>query len=154
MTNSTGTVATAPSLVVRGRPLFFEHGTVRPLGVLLLHAVLFVVLAAWSWLKWPDPVVDFGRELYVPWQLTHGKVLYRDIESVYGPLSPYVNALWMRLFGVSLLTLVVCNLAVFAATLAGVHRLIRRSTDALAASVASMTLLVVSGFRQIDGPGN
>ena len=40
----------------------------------------------------------FGRELYVPWQLTQGKVLYRDIESIFGPLSPYLNALWMRLF--------------------------------------------------------
>jgi hypothetical protein len=144
MADSPGTVSTAPTPVVRARPL----------GALLLHAVLFAVLAAWSWLKWPDPVVDFGRELYVPWQLTQGKVLYRDIESIYGPLSPYVNALWMRLFGVSLLTLVVCNLAVFAATLAGVHILIRRSTDALTASVASLTVLIVSGFLQLDGIGN
>src|SRR5689334_6265115 len=144
----------APSSVIRARRPFVAHGRVRPSGALVLHAVLFAVLAAWTWLKWPDPIVDFGRELYVPWQLTRRKGLYRDIESVYGPLSPYVNALWMRLFGVSLLTLVLCNLAVFAATLVGVHRLIRRSTDALTASLASMTLLVVSGFRQIDGPGN
>ena len=136
------------------RESFSRAVNVRPSGALLLHAVLFAVLAAWSWLKWADPVVDFGRELYVPWQLTQGKVLYRDIESLYGPLSPYINALWMRLFGVSLLTLVICNLAVLAATVVGVHMLVRRSTDALTASVASVTLLVVSGFRQIDGTGN
>jgi len=149
VTNSPETVAR-----VRARRLFVQDGSIRPVGVLLLHAALFAGLAAWSWLKWPDPLVDFGRELYVPWQLTQGKVLYRDIESVFGPLSPYINALWMRLFGVSLLTVVVCNLAVFAATLAGIHILIRRSTDALTASVASVAVLVVSGFLQLDGVGN
>jgi hypothetical protein len=70
-----------------------------------LHVVVFAVLAGWSWRKWPDPLIDFGRELYVPWQITGGKVLYRDIASLFGPLSPYVNALWMRMFGVSLMTL-------------------------------------------------
>ena len=46
---------------------------------------------------WPDALIDFGRELYVPWQLTLGKVLYRDVQSYYGPLSPYINALWFKL---------------------------------------------------------
>ena len=47
---------------------------------------LTVVLAAvvgtiWSWGTWPDPTIDFGRELYVPWRLTHGDVLYRSIQN-------------------------------------------------------------------------
>ena len=23
-----------------------------------------------SWFKWPDVLIDYGRELYVPWQIT------------------------------------------------------------------------------------
>jgi hypothetical protein len=44
---------------------------------------------AWlSWLKWCDPIIDFGRELYIPWALCQGKVLYKDINMFfYGPFS-------------------------------------------------------------------
>jgi hypothetical protein len=125
-----------------------------PVLVVGLHAALFGVLCWWSWLKWPDPIIDFGRELYVPWQITRGKVLYRDIESLFGPLSPHVNALWFRLFGVSLLTLVVVNLALFAAVVAGVHRSVRLCTDRFAASVASLATVALFGFLQLAGVGN
>ena len=66
-------------------------------------------MLAWTWGTWPNVLVDFGRELYVPWRLAEGEVLYRDIAYFNGPLSPYLNALWFRLFGVGLRTLVVCN---------------------------------------------
>jgi hypothetical protein len=122
--------------------------TVSPVADLAIHAVLFVALAWWSWRKWPDPLIDFGRELYVPWQITQGKVLYRDIASLVGPLSSYVNALWFRLFGVSLLTLAICNMAIFAATIFGLHRLVRLSTDRLTANAASLIALLLFGFNQ------
>jgi hypothetical protein len=123
-------------------------------AVLLLHALVFAGLAWWSWLKWPDPLIDFGRELYVPWQITTGKVLYRDIASLFGPLSPYVNALWMRLFGASLMTLVVCNLVIFTAVLTGIYRLLLLSSDRLTASVATLAALVLSGFLQLGPVAN
>lgn len=99
-------------------------------------------------------MIDFGRELYVPWQLTRGAVLYRDIASLFGPLSPYVNALWMRLFGVSLMTLALCNMAIFAALAAGIHYLIRVSTDRATASAASLITLLLFGFSQYVPVGN
>ncbi len=36
---------------------------------------LFAFLTAWSWRKWADPLTDFGRELYQPWQLLEGRLL-------------------------------------------------------------------------------
>ena len=52
----------------------------------LVLAIVFAMLTVWSWLKWPDPLIDFGRELYTPWQLSSGKVLYRDVKRhVVGP---------------------------------------------------------------------
>ena len=76
----------------------------RPPIIFAVHAIVFALLTWWSWRKWSDPIIDVGRELYVPWQITQGRVLYRDIASLFGPLSPYVNALWFTLFGVSLRT--------------------------------------------------
>src|SRR3989304_1843952 len=88
----------------------------------VLVAAAFVAMAAVTWMKLCDPIVDFGRELYIPWRITEGDGLYRDIAYFNGPLSPYVNALWFMLFGVSLRTLVIANLCILAATLWLVYR--------------------------------
>ncbi len=95
-------------------------------------------------------LIDFGRELYVPWQIRQGRVLYRDIASLFGPLSSYVNASWFRLFGVSLLTLAICNMAVFAPTISGLHRLVRLSTDRLTANAASLIALLLFWIQSIS----
>ena len=123
-------------------------------AIVAIHALLFLTLAAWTWRKWPDPIVDFGRELYVPWQITRGRVLYRDIASLFGPLSPYINAFWFRLFGVSLTTLVVCNLVIFAGVLAGVYRFVRLCADRMTAAAASLSTLLLFGFAHLVEIGN
>src|SRR6476619_6142273 len=66
-------------------------------------------MTVWTWQTWADVLIDFGREVYVPWQLTQGKVLYRDIAYFNGPLSPYLNTLVFKIFGVSLMSLVWVN---------------------------------------------
>src|ERR1700736_2257824 len=68
---------------------------------------------ATSWRKWPDPLIDFGQQLYNAWQLANGAVLYRDIGCLYGPLSEYFNAAVFRIFGPGLIIVVFANLAVF-----------------------------------------
>jgi hypothetical protein len=121
---------------------------------LAIHVVVSAALLWWSWRRWPDPLVDFGRELYVPWRINAGQVLYRDLASLFGPLSPYVNALWFRLFGTSLLTLAICNLAIFSVAVAGIYHLVRLSTDRITASAASLTTLLLFGFPQYVVVGN
>src|SRR3954469_14898362 len=124
------------------------------LNRLLLHAATFAALTAWSWRKWADPFVDFGRELYIPWQLAKGQVLYRDIAHLFGPFSQYLNALWFRLFGVSVTTLIFGNLAILAATAAGIHYLFAASCGPWAATAASMLVLLLFGFSQYGDVGN
>jgi hypothetical protein len=123
-------------------------------AVVVLHAFVFAALAYWSWRKWPDPLIDFGRELYVPWQITRGRVLYQDLASLFGPLSPYVNALWFSLFGPSLMTLAACNLAIFALCVAGIHHLIASATDRITATAASLSTMLLCGFSQYIAVGN
>src|SRR5713101_3014133 len=104
-------------------------------GPLLVAAVAATMLAV-TWSRWADPLVDFGRELYVPWQLVRGRVLYADVAYLNGPLSPYLNALWFRLFGVGIRTLVLCNVAIVAAIVVLLYRLLEQRSDRLAAAAA------------------
>lgn len=121
---------------------------------LALLAAAFVALATWTWGGWPDPLVDFGRELYVPWRLSAGEVLHRDLAWFSGPLSQHVNALLFRVAGVSLHTLAVANLLVLAAVTLLWWRLLRPFAGTLAATAAGVVLLAVFGFAQLVGIGN
>src|SRR3954468_15948293 len=109
-------------------------------GLSIVLLTLITMLAI-TWRTWPEPVTDFGRELYVPWQLAEGKVLYRDIAYFNGPLSPYVNSLVMRIGGVSLMSLVAANLVVLAGVTLLLHRMLARISDELAATVACCAFL-------------
>ena len=70
----------------------------------------FVGMTLWTWRAWTDILVDFGREAYLPWRILAGEVLYRDLAYLAGPFSPYWNAWWYFLCGVSLQTLATVNL--------------------------------------------
>ncbi|MAT69265.1 MAG: hypothetical protein CMJ58_07030 [Planctomycetaceae bacterium] len=109
-------------------------------------ALLAVYPAARSWRTGLDPLVDFGRELYVPWQLAEGATLYRDIAYFNGPLSPYLNAVWFQLFGASLATLMAANLAVLGAITALTFHLLSRIASRGAALAASALLPLLFGF--------
>jgi hypothetical protein len=117
-------------------------------------ALLFVALVAWSFRKWTDVHIDFGGELYIPWQLSQGQELYRDIAYRHGPLSPYWNALLFRVFGVSLQTLVVANLAVLAGIAAMLFRIFDRACDRITATVCVAVMLCVFAFGQYGWLGN
>ncbi len=128
-------------------------GPPRILDALLLGA-LFAGLTRWSWGKWPDLLVDFGHELYIPWQLSLGKVLQRDIAYIYGPLSPDFNALLFRVFGPSLRVLVFSNLVILAGIVLLLYNLVDRLSDRFTALAAALFFLVVFAFSQYQGVAN
>ena len=69
---------------------------------MLPWVVLFLVgilLFAQSYEKWGDPIIDLGRDLYLPGRLLNGRILYRDILYNYGPVTPYLLAMLVRVFG-------------------------------------------------------
>src|SRR5688572_12897438 len=105
--------------------------------------LLFVVLASWTWRKWGDALVDFGHELYIPWQIAEGRVLYRDLAYFMGPLSQHLNALLFRVFGVSFGTLIAANLAILAGITFLVHSLFARALGRGAAVLVSAVFLCV-----------
>jgi len=124
------------------------------LAIPVLLAAAFAGMLTWSWGAWPDALVDFGRELYTPWQLTQGKVLYRDVQSFYGPLSPYVNALWFEFFGINLRTLALCNAALLAVFVWLLFHILEYVGSRMSAAVACLVFILIFGFSQYAGIGN
>jgi len=114
---------------------------------------LAVVLLVRSWRSWGDLVVDFPEELYVPWQLTEGRVLYRDIVHYYGPLSQYYHALLFWLFGPSYTVVLVSNFGfVLADTL--LLYMIFAPWSGLAAFSAGLCFLGFHAFQHTSPVGN
>jgi hypothetical protein len=119
-----------------------------------LIAITFVSLIVWTWRRWTDPVVDFGRELYVPWQISMGRVLYRDIASFYGPLSQHFNALCFRVFGASMLTLECANMAILALATALIYAIARALSSKLAATACGIMFLAIFGVARLSWMAN
>lgn len=130
-----------------------------PLSILSWLGPVTVSAAAmgmvrWTWMGWPDPSFDFGRELHVPWELLQSRVLYRDLAYHNGPLSPYVNGLWFALFGVSLRTVVACNLAIAFGVIALLYRMVLEVASRFVATMACLTFVGLFGFGQLIQNGN
>jgi hypothetical protein len=108
----------------------------------------------WSWRGWPDPLIDFGQQLYVSWRLAEGDVLYRDVAYLYGPLSPYLNALFFQLFGVGLMTLALCNLAILGGIFVLLWKIISAIGGRLSATVTGVVFATAFAFGQLVEYGN
>ena len=112
----------------------------------LVSALCFLGLLRFTWLKWGDLIIDTGREAYVPLALISGRMLYRDIFYLYGPIPPYFNAFLFKIFGSSINTLVLSG--VIAASFTGIliYRISRVFLDAAMSALAVLTFLFVFAF--------
>ncbi|MEA2571905.1 MAG: hypothetical protein QOI24_3906 [Acidobacteriota bacterium] len=97
---------------------------------------MFVLALAQSWARWLEPIIDTGRDLYIPEQLAHGAKLYRDIRYQYPPLAPYLLAAITSAIGHSLASYIAIGIAqsLCAATL--IWSIARRSAGTVAAFAA------------------
>src|SRR5580658_6565579 len=89
----------------------------------LLYGLLIAVFLRLSWMRWGDLIVDTGKEWYFPAQILSGKVLYKDLVWLYGPLVPYLNALFFQIGGVQIGTLVVSGIFSLVLTVYALHHL-------------------------------
>lgn len=112
------------------------------------------VMLAMGWRRWPDLLVDYGREVYTAWQLAEGAALYRDVAYFNGPLSPYFNALVFRVTGPGWIYLALVNIAVTALVAGLLWRLLSPRLGPLAAGAGTLVFLAVFAFGQYMGIGN
>ena len=88
------------------------------------------------------PQSDVGRELYFPMEVLNGKVLYKDIFNLFGPLSYLFTALIFKIFGVSVSTFY-CIGNVFAILMVtGVYMLSRRFMSKIFTSAICLFIII------------
>ena len=122
---------------------------------LAIVAVAFVLAATLTWRKWPDILVDFGTQLYMPWRISNGAVLYRDLFYFSGgPFSQYFNTLLFKVFGVSFSTLIAANLVFSAGMLFVVYRYFLKAVDVWTATMICLGIVLVFAFGQYILNGN
>lgn len=85
---------------------FFRENDFLPLLSIFL---LTILMLKFTWLKWGSPLIDTGRELYIPQQILNGSHPYLDYFYPYGPVAPYLNAFIRKLFSTQLSTFIGCG---------------------------------------------
>jgi hypothetical protein len=122
---------------------------------LAIVALVFAVAAFLTWRRWPDLVIDFGLQLYIPWRLEHGATLYRDLFYLAGgPLSQYYHAALFACFGASFQTIIVSNLLITGAMLVLIYHQFARVCGTPAATIIASAVTIVFAFAQYNGIGN
>lgn len=113
-----------------------------------LAAVLacFTLLAWVSWGKLAHLLVDTGNEVEITARLLAGQLLYRDLETHYGPFAYYTNALALLLFGHHLEVFYAVGLILALAATLLVYHLAKRLTDVRWAALCTLNVLIYCAF--------
>jgi hypothetical protein len=106
-----------------------------PVFIAIVVAVAAIAFIQ-SYSRWLDPIIDTGRDLYIPEQIARGAKLYRDIRYQYPPLAPYLLALITRVIGHSLAAYVAIGIAQSAAIAASLWMALRWPLPAFAATLS------------------
>jgi uncharacterized membrane protein len=115
--------------------------TRHPTPILIVTVIVVAAVAfIQSYARWLDPIIDTGRDLYIPEQIARGAKLYRDIRYQYPPLAPYVLALITGAIGHSLAAYMAIGIAQSAAVAASLWIALRRPLPAFAATLSFVAI--------------
>ena len=134
----------------------YEHQKQDYFSIILPLILIFAFIAMLmvSWLKWADVLVDFGRELYLPWRICSGDMLYKDMAHLFGPFSPYFNAFIFKIFGVSYFTLILFNIVILGMFILILYIVLTKTTSRAAAFMSCFVVITVFAFSQYSYVGN
>jgi hypothetical protein len=127
---------------------FLTADSRQPTAQIALIATVAAVAAiafAQSYARWLDPIIDTGRDLYIPEQIARGAKLYRDIRYQYPPLAPYLLALITGAIGHSLAAYMMIGIAQSATIAASLWVALRRPLPAFAATLSFVAMCFCGG---------
>jgi hypothetical protein len=122
-------------------------------GIITLAAMLVYFLVL-SWRRWPDPIVDFGQQIYDVWRVSHGAMPYHDFMWSYGPVSIYFNACLFKIFGPGIMVLATANLIIYGGILTLAYLVFRTAWGWQGAFAAVMVFICIFSFSHLLGVGN
>lgn len=120
----------------------------------VLYGIILLIFLKISWMKWGDLIIDSGYEWYVPSRILQGQVLYRDLAWLYGPFTPYWNALLMAIGGVRLESLAASGIFAVLLTMVPLHFLGLRLLGERLAGLTVAVFLCVFAFGFYISPNN
>ena len=138
-------------LVLSGRKFTRRQYEYARLGCLFVFACWLLKL---SWRKWLDPQIDYGRELYIPWQLSIGGKLFKDVDDLYGPLSRFIDAGLFKVFGPGMMVLAFANICVYCGIFFLIYILFNKAWGHLPAIMASFVFIGVFSFSSLTVTAN
>jgi len=146
-----GPPSTAPESVGGRRPWArLVLRVAEPLSV----AALYVYLLEESWLRWPDPLIDFPKNLYIAWRVSVGDRLYDQVNNWYGPLSNLTEGAGFKIFGVGLDTMVWMNITLTAGVLLLLRGIFGLLGHRLSMWLGSLVFVVAFAVAQFLTAGN
>ena len=110
------------------------------LALIVTVAAIAALAFAQSYARWLDPIIDTGRDLYIPEQIARGAKLYRDIRYQYPPLAPYLLALITSGIGHSLAAYMVIGIAQSMTIVASLWIALRKPLPAFAATLSFVAI--------------
>ena len=116
---------------------------------LLGNSLLILALLAISWRKWADPHIDYGRELYIPWLISEGGKLFKDVDDLYGPLSRFLDAGLFSVFGPGIMVLAFANLFLYSIIVILLYRLIKHGWGIISALASCFVFIGAFSFSQL-----
>lgn len=122
-----------------------RHGRRTPeIALITIVAAVAAIAFAQSYARWLDPIIDTGRDLYIPEQLANGAKLYRDIRYQYPPLAPYLLSLITGVIGHSLASYMAIGIAQSAVIVATLWMALRRAAGVVPAFAATLSFAALS----------
>lgn len=107
-----------------------------------------------SYARWLHPLIDTGRDLYIPERILAGAKLYRDIRYEYPPLVPYLLAAITRVTGSSLDVYTAIGIAQSIAICALLWLIARKLAGPVAAFITAMLFVSINFCGATTGVSN
>ena len=114
---------------------------------LLPLLLYFTFFASISWGKLLHPIFDTGSEIEIAARLSEGQHLYNELKTYYSPLSYYINALLLSIFGHHLEVFYTIGLVLSLIIILLAYWLVKRLTNFSWAILCSVYLITYCVFN-------